>query len=293
MQLLEYYRIACFLAEIPTLRPLLFSTRSLAHMSMTGTHVWRKMPLPLDTWVPSRFTHEQGEAKYREHMAHMEDYLGPLHQFFYQYYGPELNAKQVASLCLLWQIASTCEEALFLAKWMQPFSDMSSLNLHHLLSTILPPQALPEYLTAEGTLNLLQLELLQLLFQTPMETWTFHEDQGTGAYEPLRDGDPLIYTASFLDNTLNPVPVQTPLHYDGAWKNLNFFVHRELDILVFTHEMEEEYEDGDLPEEDEPSTRSRTVSTQQASAMDSNIMLGEQEQPDDLDRGPMTDFQRE
>ncbi len=44
-------------------------------------------PLPLDDWVPSVFTEEQGEAKYRQHMAHTQDYVGPLRQFFYRYYG--------------------------------------------------------------------------------------------------------------------------------------------------------------------------------------------------------------
>ncbi len=40
-------------------------------------------PLPLDDWVPSSFTEEQGKAKYRQHMAHAQDYVGPLCQFFY------------------------------------------------------------------------------------------------------------------------------------------------------------------------------------------------------------------
>ncbi len=40
-------------------------------------------PLPLDVWVPSVFTEEQGEAKYHQHMAHTQDYVGPVHQFFY------------------------------------------------------------------------------------------------------------------------------------------------------------------------------------------------------------------
>ncbi len=118
-------------------------------------------------------------------MAHVQEYVGPLHQYFYQYYGPDLFAEQIASLCLLWRIASTCEEAFFLTKWMQPFSDMTGLNHRHMLSIIPPPSVLPEYQTPEGTLNLLKTVPLQLSFQTPLETWTFQEDQGTGPYEPL------------------------------------------------------------------------------------------------------------
>ncbi len=101
-------------------------------------------PLPLKSWVPSVFTEEQGLTTYRHHIIYTKDYLGPIRQWFYQFYGQDLNAEQVASLCLLWQIAGNCEEAFFLAKWIQPFSDISSLNLHHLLSIILPPQMLPE-----------------------------------------------------------------------------------------------------------------------------------------------------
>ncbi len=176
---------------------------------------------------------------------------------------------------------------------MQPFSDMTSLNLHHLLSIIPPPQALPEYLTAEGTLNLLQIVLLQLSFQTPLEMWTFHEEQGTGLYELLRDGDPLTCAASFVDTMKNPVPVQTPLRYTCVWKNLEFFTRRELDISLFAHEMETEAEEGELADEDEPSIWSATASTQHQSAADSNVTLGEKELPGDSNHAPMTDFQWE
>ncbi len=85
---------------------------------------------------------------------------------------------------------------------------------------------------------------------------TFQEDQSTGPYEPLRDGDPLTYAASFVDNETVPVPIQLPMHYTGAWKDLDFFECRELDILVFAHEMEDEAQDGELVGEDELSPRS-------------------------------------
>ncbi len=50
-------------------------------------------PLPMNDWVPSVFTEDQGEATYRQSMIHVQLYVGPLRQFFYQYYGPELNAE--------------------------------------------------------------------------------------------------------------------------------------------------------------------------------------------------------
>ncbi len=85
---------------------------------------------------------------------------------------------------------------------------------------------------------------------------TFQEDQSTGPYEPLQDGDLLTYAASFIDNEMVPVPRQLPLHYDGTWKDLNFFEHKELNISVFAQEIEEEAEDGELVGEDELSLHS-------------------------------------
>ncbi len=72
-------------------------------------------PLPVVEWVPSVFNQEQGEAMYRQFMIHVKPYVSPVHQFFYRFYGSDLNAEQIASLCLLWRLASTCEEAFFLA----------------------------------------------------------------------------------------------------------------------------------------------------------------------------------
>ncbi len=109
----------------------------------------------------------------------------------------------------------------------------------------------------------------------------------------MRDGDLLLYAASFIDNPLGAIPYQAPLRYDGAWKDLDFFVRWELDITMIAQEMEEEAEEGELADEDEPCIRSRTGSTQQPSAADSNVTLGEQEPPDDSNRAPMTDFQWE
>ncbi len=79
-------------------------------------------PLPLESWDPTVFKEDQGITMYHQHMNYTKDYLGPIRQWFYRHYGRDLNAEQVASLCLFWQIAGTCEEAFFLAKWIQPFS---------------------------------------------------------------------------------------------------------------------------------------------------------------------------
>ncbi len=143
-------------------------------------------PLPVDDWVPSVFNREEGEATYRQFMNFVQPYVNPVRQFFYRYYGSDLNAEQVASLCLLWRIASTCEEPFFLAKWIQPFSPMNSLNLHHVLQIIPPPQPLPRYQLADGTMDLLKADPLQLSFKTPIETRTFQEDQSSGSYDPIR-----------------------------------------------------------------------------------------------------------
>ncbi len=164
-----------------------------------------------------------------------------------------MNAEQAASLCLLWHIADTCEEAFFLAKWIQPFSEMTSLNLRHMLHIIVPPPPLPLYQLKDGTLDVLKTVLLQLSFRVPLEMQTFQEDHTTGPYKPLRDGDPLTYAASFVDNETVPVPVLTPIRYTAAWKDLNFFECRELNISMFAHEMEEEAKEGELVGEDEPS----------------------------------------
>ncbi len=126
-------------------------------------------PLPVDERVPSIFTEDQGETMYRQSMTHVQPYVNPLRQFFYRYYGPELNAEQIACLCLLWHIAGTCEEAFFLAKWIQPFSDMTSLSLRHVLSIITPLPPLPEYRLEDGTLNILRTVALQLSFRMPLE----------------------------------------------------------------------------------------------------------------------------
>ncbi len=60
---------------------------------------------------------------------------------------------------------------------------------------------LPEYLNDAGGINLLNVLPLQLSFKTPLETCTFHEEQGTGLYEPMRDGDPLTYAASSVNQS--------------------------------------------------------------------------------------------
>ncbi len=135
-----------------------------------------------------------------------------------------MNAKQVASLCLLWQIASSCEEAFFLAKWMQPFSEMSCLGIRHTLSIIEPPQMLPEYLTATGEVDWLKVPPLQLPFKTPLETRAFHEENVTGPYDPLQDGDPLTCAASFIDNPQTEFPCRFHWHIPvrgGIWTSLH------------------------------------------------------------------------
>ncbi len=157
-------------------------------------------PLPLESWEPTVFKEDQGIVMYRQHMNCTKDYLGPIHQWFYRHYGRDLNAEQVISLCLLWQIAGSCEEAFFLAKWIQPFSEMSCLGICHTLSIIEPPRMLPEYLNAAGEINWLKVPQLQLPFKTPLETCAFHEENATGPYNPLQDSDPLTYVASFIDN---------------------------------------------------------------------------------------------
>ncbi len=139
-----------------------------------------------------------------------------------------------------------------MAKWIQPFSDMTSLSLCHVLGIIGLPPVLPEYRLGDSMLDLLKTIPLQLSFQTPLETWTFQEDQGAGPCEPLRDGDPLTYAAGLVDNEMVPVPIQTPMRCTGAWKDLDFFEHRELDVSMFAHVMEEE-EEGEVAEGDEPS----------------------------------------
>ncbi len=134
---------------------------------------------------------------------------------------------------------------------------------------------------------------LQLSFKMPLETCAFHEEQGTGPYEPMQDGDLLTYAASFIDNLLQTIPPQVPLKYTCAWQELDFFTPKELDMTLFAQDFE--VEDGELAGEEELSTiRSATASTQQASsAAGSKFMLGEQEPPGPLYRAPMKDFQWE
>ncbi len=104
------------------------------------------------------------------------------------------------------------------------------------------------------------------------------------------DGDPLIYATSFVDNELVPVPVQQPMRLTGAWKELDFFEPRDVNISMMAREMEEEVEGGELVGEEEASPRSH--STQRASVAGSRS-VEDQEQLDNLDRTPMTDFQWE
>ncbi len=40
-------------------------------------------PLPLECWEPTVFKEEQGIQMYRQHMIHVKDYMGPLHQWLY------------------------------------------------------------------------------------------------------------------------------------------------------------------------------------------------------------------
>ncbi len=72
---------------------------------------------------------------------------------------------------------------------MQLFSEMSCLGIRHMLSII--EHMLPEYLMAAGEVHWLNVPPLQLQFKTPLETHAFHEENATGPYDPLTDGDPL------------------------------------------------------------------------------------------------------
>ncbi len=251
-------------------------------------------PLPLEYWVPSVFKEEQGLQKYREHMNHVNPYMGLLRQWFYRHYGRNLHAEQVASLCLLWQIAGSCEEAFFLAKWMQLFSEMSCLGTHHLLS-IIEPQMLPEFLTADGKVDWLKVPPLQLQFKTPLETPAFvHKEKPTGLYDPLTDGDPLTYAASFANNPEEQIKPQVQLTYTCPWRKLEFFTPKELDLTVLAQDLEE----GELGDGEVPSTiqlaMTTTATTQQASsAVSTGFMLEEQEPPERSNHAPMTDFQWE
>ncbi len=60
----------------------------------------------------------------------------------------------------------------------------------------------PEYLNADGKINWLKVQSLLLQFDTPSKTHTFHETEPSGEYDPLKDGDPLTYAATFTDNTI-------------------------------------------------------------------------------------------
>ncbi len=127
-------------------------------------HYGEHDPLPVGDWVPTVFHQDTGEAMYQKSMDHVQPYMDPVHQFFYRVYGPDLNAEQVASLCILWHIASTCEEAFFLAKWIQLFSPMNSLNLRHVLGIIPLLKPLPTFQLEDGKLNILIAPVLQLSF---------------------------------------------------------------------------------------------------------------------------------
>ncbi len=252
-------------------------------------------PLPLEYWVPSVFKEEPGLQMYCKHMTHVKAYMGSLHQWFYRPYGWNLHAEQIASLCLLWQIAGSCEEAFFLAKWMQPFSEMSCLGICHMVSIIEPPQMLPEYLMATGEVDWLKVPPLQLQFKTPLEAHAFDEENATGPYDLLTDGDPLMYAASFVDYPAAEIPTQVQLTYNCPWCNLEFFTPKELDLTVLAQDLEE----GELGDEEEvPSTiqlaMTTTASTQQASSgASTGFMLDEQEPPACSNCAPMTDFQWE
>ncbi len=131
---------------------------------------------------------------------------------------------------------------------------------------------------------------LQLPFKTPLETRTFHEDDATGPYDPLQDGDLLMYVAGFVDNPKTEVPLQVPLAYTCVWRNLDFFTPKDLGLMMLARDIK----DGELAVEEEPSTlRSATASTQQASesAVSTGFTLEEQEPSACSTHAPMTDFQ--
>ncbi len=140
----------------------------------------------------------------------------------------------------------------------------------------------------------LKVPPLFLQFDTPMMTHAFHETESSCEYNPLRDGDPLMYAASFTDNTKNPVLPQAMLDFEGLWRDLPFFIPQEMDLTVLAHDLEE----GELRDDEEEGTikpdSSVTASTQQASsAVSTPLTLAELELPEISDCAPMTDFQWE
>ncbi len=124
---------------------------------------------------------------------------------------------------------------------------------------------LPEFLMADGKVDWLKVPPLLLQFKTPFETHAFHEDKATGPYDLLTDGDLLTYAASFVNNTVTPIPAQVQLTYGCPWRNLEFFTPKEMDLTVLAQDLEE----GELSAEEVPSTiqlaTTVTASTQQAS----------------------------
>ncbi len=177
---------------------------------------------------------------------------------------------------------------------MQPFSDMSCQNIHHLLRIIDPPQMLPQFLTANSKVDWLKVPPLLLQFKMPLQTHTFQEEKPTGPYDLLTDGDPLTYVARFVDNPAEQIKAQTRLTYDCPWRHLEFFTPKEMDLTILAQDLEE----GELSAKEMPSTiqpaTTVTASTQQASlAVSTGFMLEEQEPPERSNRAPVTDFQLE
>ncbi len=128
----------------------------------------------------------------------------------------------------------------------------------------------------------------------PLETCAFHEENATGPYDPLTDGDLLTYVASFVDNPAAQVPAQVQLTYNCPWRNLEFFTPKELGLTVLAQDLKE----GELSAMDEVpcaiQQATTTASTQQASsAASTGFTPEEQEPPTCSDHAPMTHFQWE
>ncbi len=76
--------------------------------------------MPYDLWRPANLTKETA-LLYKETLAQMEPVIKLLCNWAYMHYGTKITTVQVCVIMLRWGLASTAEEAYFLAGRIQAF----------------------------------------------------------------------------------------------------------------------------------------------------------------------------
>ncbi len=127
---------------------------------------------------------------YMQMVQMTESVLRDFHTWIYKQYRRHVTTLQICIIMLRWGVAQTADEAFFLTRWIQAFSELSWIQLRaNLRSATMPPRL-------TGTLGDTPLMKLFLAFKVPLILWNA-TGQTQGQYTMKESRNLHLYLGTF------------------------------------------------------------------------------------------------